>query len=83
MKEVDVEDEVQLLTLTSRRNDPIMVTLDVEKVPVQMEVDTGAGVSILPASVYDRSFRNVSLKPSSVLLRTFSGEKIKLWGWCK
>eukprot|EP00731_Ephydatia_muelleri_P018903 Em0011g943a len=43
---------------------------------LEMEVDAGAAVSILPYRDYERSFNHLALKPSRVKLKTYSGEQI-------
>ena len=38
----------------NKRHDPVMVTLELNGVQVEMEVDTGAAVSVMSSSCYDR-----------------------------
>ncbi|KAK6179270.1 hypothetical protein SNE40_011672 [Patella caerulea] len=47
---------------------------------VEMEVDTGAALSVMPANLYIEHFSNCELKPSSVVLKTYSGEVLNLMG---
>ena len=42
-----------------------------------MEVDTGAGISIISKETFDKNFNNVSLKPSGTRLHTYTGDQIK------
>ena len=60
----------------SRRNKPMLITVAMEGTGIDMEVDTGAAVSILPYKDYKRSFKHLTLKPSRAKLRTYSGEQI-------
>ena len=53
-----------------------MVGVLIEGVPVQMELNTGAAVSLLPFSVYQEKFRHILLQKASTRLRTYTGEKI-------
>ncbi|XP_057711364.1 uncharacterized protein K02A2.6 [Corythoichthys intestinalis] len=45
-----------------------------------MEIDTGAGVSIISEKVYEQSFSHVPLEGSSVTLKGYSGEIIPVKG---
>ena len=66
---------VDLLRKT-RENKPMLITVAMEGKGLEMEVDTGAAVSILPYREYERSFNHLALKPSRVKLKTYSGERI-------
>ena len=66
---------VDLLRKT-RENKPMPITVAMEGKGLEMEVDTGAAVSILPYREYERSFNHLALKPSRVKLKTYSGERI-------
>ena len=63
-----------------KSGEAIMVGILIEGVPVQMELDTGAAVSLLPFSVYQEKFRHIPLQKASTRLRTYmyrsTGEKI-------
>ena len=48
----------------------------VEEIPLQMELDTGAGVSLLPHSIYRQRFLHVPLQKTNTRLRTYTGERI-------
>ena len=60
----------------TRENKPMLITVAMEGKGLEMEVDTGAAVSILPYREYERSFNHLALKPSRVKLKTYSGERI-------
>ena len=66
---------VDLLRKT-RENKPMLIKVTMEGKGLEMEVDTGAAVSILPYREYERSFSHLALKPSRVKLKTYSGERI-------
>ena len=55
---------------------PITVDVMVEKIPLQKELDTGAGVSLLPHSIYRQRFLHVPLQKTNTRLRTYTGERI-------
>ena len=51
------EPEPYPFNLVKRRaSNPIILTLLVNNVPIAMELDTGAGVSIIPLSLYNKHF---------------------------
>ncbi|KAJ8403255.1 hypothetical protein AAFF_G00354720 [Aldrovandia affinis] len=41
-----------------------------------MELDTGSAVSIIPATTYEKHFKNKKLRKTDVVLRTYSREKL-------
>ena len=41
-----------------------------------MELDTGSAVSVISKKDYDSFFRKLTLKPTSILLKTYTGEKV-------
>jgi hypothetical protein len=45
-----------------------------------MELDTGAAVSLLPESVVKSQFPQLQLVPSSIRLKTYTGEVLKVLG---
>ncbi|CAC5364000.1 unnamed protein product [Mytilus coruscus] len=47
---------------------------------VEIEVDTGSALSIIPKKEFDQMFPNRKLDSTDVILRTFSGEKFKPLG---
>jgi hypothetical protein len=77
----DTEDEVSLFTIninhaSSSKSEPIWVTPNVNNIPIRMELDTGAAVSLLPSNLYKQHFKDHHLKPTKAVLRTYSGEVI-------
>ena len=60
----------------NKRHDPVMVTLELNGVQVEMEVDTGAAVSVMSSSCYDR-IRGGKLDSSDLQLRTYTGEVLR------
>lgn len=59
------------------------VSLEVEGRPLQMQIDTGAAVTIVPEGVYKATFPHVKCTPSRVSLRTYTGEQLQLKGQCE
>lgn len=56
--------------------DGIQATPLTEGIPIRMELDRGAADSLLPASLYSQSLPQVPLEKTSILLKTYTGEKI-------
>ena len=45
-----------------------------------MELDTGAGVSVISQADYEKHFSDLSLKDTDLKLRSYSGEEINING---
>ena len=45
---------------------------------VMFEVDTGAGVTIVSQEVYQQLFHNLKLRPSLMLLKSYTGNQVKV-----
>ena len=59
---------------------PITVTVFVNEREVAMELDTGAAVSIMSEQTLRRVFPEAPLKQTAVLLKTYTGEPVKVLG---
>ena len=68
------------LTAKNSSSTPIRVQMQVAGQVLTMEVDTGAAVSILPETVYRKKFPQGRLHPSTVVLKTYTGETMKVVG---
>ena len=67
------------LTENSGSN-PIELSVDVQGETISMELDTGAAVSLISEGTYNQFFSDVSLKKSTVKLKSYSGEDIPVLG---
>ena len=76
------EEELHLFTLErgSRKVKPIRYQLTLDGIPVWMELDTGAEVSVLPESTYLSLFPEKKLVMSAAILKTYTGEPIPVVG---
>ncbi len=83
MREIDLL-EVQILYLHDLLTDKIQCTAVIAtattSVAVELTVDSGSSVSILPKIVYDTHFRKDALQPPSVRLVTYSRAPIPVLG---
>lgn len=61
-------------------NPPLHVDVLIDDVPIQFQLDTGAGVSLMNKNDFDKHFGNIPLCPTAVKLRSYSGNKIPVVG---
>lgn len=59
---------------------PITVTVEVNGRYLSMEIDMGVAVSIILRETWKKLFPEASLKPSAVLLKTYTGEPMLVVG---
>ena len=76
----DSEDVFMIPSLTSRVA-PIPVTVIANGQPLEMELDTGAAVSLISEDTYKAKFKDsVALKSSDITLRSYSGHFLTVMG---
>ena len=73
-------DETYTLFTTVGGGKPLLLTVNVNKVDIQMELDTGAAVSVMSEITYVSFFRSIPLQPSSLLLKSYTGDPITVHG---
>ena len=59
------------------REAPILINVGVDNQTIEMEVDTGAPVTVLSEDLFCSKFTQHEIKPVNAHLRTYSGELIK------
>ena len=62
---------------------PLLATLQIQGTPVQMEIDTGATLSVMTYDTYSNTWNGKQappIKPTTANLRTYTGEAIKVVG---
>jgi hypothetical protein len=62
------------------KSQPLEVTMNVNKNSVVMEVDTGAGLSLVSEETYSSFFQSCPLKQTSIQLHTYGGQPIRVLG---
>ena len=72
--------EYTLFTVSSQKNVPLMVNLTVNGQSLQMELDTGASVSLISEQQYKQLHEAPTLERSSVILRAYTGETLSILG---
>ncbi|XP_061177726.1 uncharacterized protein K02A2.6-like [Saccostrea echinata] len=60
--------------------DPIILQLMIKGQQINMELDTGSSVSIIPEAFYKQNLSDVPLQKTRIKLRTFTGENISPLG---
>ena len=76
-------DSMFKVTTGKTRATPLIVSVKVNNKDLQMEVDTGASASVISEETYGRLWKREDappLRPTAVLLRTYTGEKLALLG---
>ena len=61
----------------SKSDDVIKITPLVNSINLEMELDTGAAVSVIPEKIFMEKFPSVKMKPSDIVLKTYTGERMK------
>ena len=78
------EDVYMLFHLGEKNKAPYLVELSVNEAPLCMEVDTGAAVSLISEATYQSlGDPPPQLRPTTVRLRTYSGEQLAVLGSLK
>ena len=72
--------EYDLFTLPSSGRDPLYVQVEIDQIPLQMELDTGASFSVISKNTYDQMFSSNLLQPSDIRLKTYTGENLPVFG---
>ena len=80
----DTDPAYPLFNVTNTSTKPLLVTVELNQAPVEMEVDTGASVSLISKDTYDKLWPNLTTAPaiqkSDILLRTYTGEHLDVVG---
>ena len=79
INEID-DSELLLCNVSSQSSPPVLIDLQLNGKNVVMELDTGAAMSLISQSTYDKFFSNVKLHPSDIILRTYTSQAIIVLG---
>ena len=86
-KEEDTIEDPEHLPLYTmkehRSSSPIKISLQINNQPLQMEVDTGAAVSLISQRTYQEYLSQIPLEKSDILLKTYTGEQVPVLGKIK
>lgn len=61
----------------SKSDDVIKIIPLVNSVSLEIELDTGAAVSLITEKIFMEKFPSVKMKPSDIVLKTYTGERMK------
>ena len=78
---VDSSHEEYLKTLSENDRNVIWVSPKINGTHIDMELDTGSGVSVIPKSDFENYFKGCKLEETNLTLKTYSGEPIKTKGY--
>ena len=73
------EEYLHVMSLSSN-TEGYWVTPLLEGNPVQMQVDTGAAVSLISEVVHQEQLKHLKLKPAKLTLKTYTGETVPVKG---
>lgn len=76
-------DEEPLFYMSRKRTPPLLVTVKVNGELCEMEVDTGAGISLVSEETYRKKWKGSQipvLRPSDVRIQTYTGETVRVLG---
>ena len=74
---------LNLYKLGESRVKPLLVTMQIEGTPLQMEIDTGASMSIMSEKMFRELAPERNIQPSKLYLQTFTGEIVSPVGSAK
>ena len=79
--ELSTSGEYTLFQVQNEGRRPIVVTIEVEKWDIEMEVDTGAvSCLLMPLSRYMQQHLDLLLQKNKLILTTYTGKQLKLVG---
>ena len=79
--EEESDDDFALYSLNSASKPrPYLVTIEVDKKPIQMEVDTGASLTLVSERTLRENWPTVNLSHTGIKLHSYSGESVPVVG---
>ncbi|XP_072141807.1 uncharacterized protein [Dermacentor andersoni] len=78
----DDDSEQELYHVINANQSSYEVSVEIEGRKLNMQIDTGAAVTIVPEQVYLSEFPHVKCEPCKMSLRTYTGEQMQLKGQC-
>ena len=77
---VEQLDMFNLYKLEGSRVKPLFVNVNIEGKTIQMEVDTGASMSVISEKIFQKCIPELTIQPSNLKLKTFTWEIITPFG---
>ena len=78
--EPPTRNEYPLFTLTVSHTTPIVVLVEINNMTANMELDTGAAVSLVSEETYNQHWPQQQLEESNTRLKTYSREYLETLG---
>ena len=78
--EPPTKNEYPLFTISVSQSTPIVVSVRINSKSVNMELDTGAAVSLISQDTYHQHWPQLELEESNTQLKTYSGEFLETLG---
>ena len=75
--------EYDMCQIRDNHTEPYVLDITLNNVPVKMELDTGAAVSVISETTYNRIRGKSPLQPADIRLRTYTGDQIRVLGSAK
>ena len=54
--------------------------MDVAGRQIELEIDTGAAVTVIPTSTYQKNLKHIQLRPSTTRLHAYNGQPLNVQG---
>ena len=65
----------------SAKSEPITIPVTINNIPLHMELDTGAAVSVISETTFNTVFKkSISIQPSNITLCTYLGKELPVLG---
>ena len=74
------QEDLPLFAIGESASRTIRVEIVVNQIPLVMEVDTGAAISLLSEATFKSKFPEAKLQPATVKLKTYTGEPLEVLG---
>lgn len=75
--EPPTKNQYPLFTLTVSQTTPIVVSVEISNKTINMELDTGAAVSLVSVETYSQHWSQQQLEESDVRLKTYLGKYLE------
>lgn len=79
----DSDEVINNVNNKNKANSPYEIYLSVNRVRVEFQIDTGAGVSAISSQLHQMKMKNIPLQPTTGKLSVYSGEAFEVVGAIK
>ena len=75
-----IENTFRIARLGESQSQPFIATMEINGTPLDMEIDTGALVSIISEQTREQLFSDIPVEASPLQLQTYTGERLNVLG---